>query len=348
MSAHSIPAASRRQGISWGQILTWVILAVVVATLPLLFPNRYLVNAFINMVMWIIFALSFDLSAGHVGAVSLGHAVFFGVGAYVTAIAAPALGLGFISATLLSAVSMALLAFVAGIAFFRIAEVSFAIGTLGALIMMQIIANNSYELTGGPMCTQNVPRPAFDLPFMAETFVVRDTTHYYYLLLPLLAVTLLVYRLVTTSRIGRAFAAVRQDEVRASALGIHPRSYKLLAFVIGAFLIGALGSFQAQYVTVVCPSELALTYTLNLLIIVFVGGAGRMRGVILGAVLFTLLPRGLETFGGGQIPPAYQQVAYGVILLLVIRFLPDGLDSLLERAGNALNKAVRGGRHAGE
>lgn len=311
------------------KVLFWVGTLALLLLLPQLFSLGYLVNAMIATVMWVIFALAFDLSAGHVGAVSLGHAVFFGAGAYVAAIAAPQLQLGYFGSLLLSAVTMGALALVAGVAFFRIAEVSFAIGTLGALIIAQQIANNAVSLTGGPMCTQGVPRPTIHLP--ATTVTLTQPTEYYYALLPLLLLTLVIYRLLTTRRIGRAFAAVREDEVRASAMGVYPLRYKLLAFGVGGALIGALGSFQAQYITVVCPSELALNYTLTLLIIVFVGGAGSMRGVVIGAVLFNIVPRVLENLAGGTIPPAYQQVLYGLILLGVILYMPDGLDGMLTR-----------------
>jgi ABC-type branched-subunit amino acid transport system permease subunit len=141
----------------------------------------------------------------------------------------------------------------------------------------------------------------------------------------------LIYFLFGTGRIGRAFSAIREDEVRASAMGVHPLRYKLLAFTVGGALIGALGSFQAQYITVVCPSELALTFTISLLIIVFVGGAGTMRGVIVGAILFNIVPRLLENAAGGDIPPTYQQVAYGVILVVVITYMPDGLEGVMKR-----------------
>ncbi|MBK8025008.1 MAG: branched-chain amino acid ABC transporter permease [Chloroflexi bacterium] len=303
--------------------------------LPQFLRSGYLVNALIVTVTWIIFALSFDLSAGHVGTVSLGHPVFFGVGAYVTAIAAPALGLDFFGSVLLSMVTMGALAFASGIAFFRIAEVTFAIGTLGALIIAQLLANNAFEITGGPMCTQGVARPVINLLGLTE-IAVNEPIEYYYLLLPLLFLTILVYRRLAHSRIGRAFAAVRQDEVRALAMGINPMRYKLLAFAAGGALIGGLGSFQAQYITLVCPSELALSYTLNLLVIVFVGGSGSFRGVVVGAIIFTVLPRILETVG--NVPPAYQQLIYGIILLLVIRFLPEGLDSVIERAMARLSR----------
>jgi ABC-type branched-subunit amino acid transport system permease subunit len=310
-----------------------VVLLAFLLALPQAFTTRYMINAMIATGMWIVFALAFDLSAGHVGTVSLGHATFFGVGAYVTALVAPDYNLDYIGSTLLSAGSMGVLAFFAGIAFFRIAEVSFAIGTLGALIVAQQLTNNSFDITGGPMCTQGVPRPSIDLPFGIDAIQISSPASYYYLLMPLVGITILIYFLLGTGRVGRAFSAIREDEVRASAMGIRPLRYKLLAFTVGGALIGALGSYQAQYITVVCPSELALTFTISLLIIVFVGGAGSMRGVIVGAVLFNVVPRVLENAAGGEIPPTYQQVAYGLILVIVITYMPDGLEGVMKRIG---------------
>ena len=315
----------------WIRLGSLIILSVLVLLLPHIFTSGYMINAMIDSMRWIIFALSFDLAAGQVGAVSLGHPAFFGVGAYITALLGPALGLGFVGNMLLAAVSMALLALGAGIAFFRIRGVTFAIGTLGAVIIAQLVANNAYDLTGGPLCVKGVPRPEFTLPFTDAVLKVAKPTQYYYLLLPLLVITILVYWAITTARIGRAFTAVREDEMRASAVGIFPLRYKLLAFAVGAGIIGALGSFQAQYVTVVCPSDMSITLTITLLIIVFVGGAGRMRGVIISAIIFSSLPRVFEAGGAHAIPSSYQQIAYGVILILVMLFLPEGLDGLIAR-----------------
>jgi ABC-type branched-subunit amino acid transport system permease subunit len=326
------------------QALLAVVAIAVTLLLPQFAPTNYIINAMISTLSWIIFALSFDLSAGHVGTVSLGHPVFYGIGAYVTALLAPKLGLDFLGAALLSALTMGLLAVIAGIAFFRISEVSFAIGTLGALIIAQLVANNAYDITGGPMCVQGIARPILQLPGQPAT-LITEPIQYYYLLVPLLLLTVLLYWRLTHSRIGRAFNAVRQDEVRALAMGIYPKRYKLLAFAVGGALIGALGSFQAQYITVVCPSELAISYTLNLLIIVFVGGSGSMAGVILGALLFAVLPRFLETSVG--VSPAYQQLIYGIVLLVVIRFLPNGLVSLADRFTRRDAAAESEARHVG-
>lgn len=330
MTAAKATAALGRQ-VTWLRIAGVLVLVAIAVLLPQILTSGYARNAMITTVRLMIFALAFDLVAGHIGAVSLGHPVFYGFGAYLTAIVGQQLGLGFVSNLLLAAVLMALLALVAGVAFFRIRGVTFAIGTLGAVIVAQLVANNAFELTRGPMCIQGVSRPEFMLPFASEALRITQPVQYYYLLLPLLALTIGVYLALTTARIGRAFTAVREDELRASAVGVYPLRYKLLALTVSGALVGALGSFQAQYVTVICPSELALDITTTLLIIVFVGGVGSLRGVMLGAIIFSVLPRLLESGGTSAIPPAYQQIAYGVILVLVMVFMPDGLDGLVSR-----------------
>ena len=323
----------------WGRVALAVLLVLLALALPRLTSSGYAINAMITTVRWMIFALSFDLVAGHAGAVSLGHPVFFGVGAYVAAILGPRLGLTFISDMLLAAVLMALLALLAGIAFFRIRGVTFAIGTLGAAIIAQLIANNAFTITRGPMCIQGVARPELTIPFTETTLRVAEPIQYYYLSLPLLFITIIIYLALTSSRLGRAFTAVREDEVRAFAVGVSPLRYKLLALTVGAGIVGALGSFQAHYVTVVCPSEMSLALTTTLLIIVFVGGVGSFRGVMIGALIFSILPRLLEAGGTQAISPALQQVVYGVILVAVMVFMPGGLDDLVSRVTRRLRKA---------
>ncbi|MEJ2598322.1 MAG: branched-chain amino acid ABC transporter permease [Anaerolineales bacterium] len=285
-------------GGTWLRIGAIVVLGVALSTIPQVFNSGYAINLLIDIVRWTIFALSFDLIAGHVSAVSLGQPVFYGLGAYSAALLGPRLGFGYIPNILLAALTMGLLALGAGIAFFRIRRVTFAIGTLGAAIIAQLVVNSATNITGGALCTTGVPRPQFAIPFTDTVIKVVKPLQFYYLLLPMLAITLLIYWAVTSGRIGRAFASVREDEIRASAIGVFPLRYKLLAFAIGSGIAGALGAFQAYYLTVVCPTEMSLDITTTLLIIVFVGGAAHLRGVIMGALLFSLLPRVLELVGG--------------------------------------------------
>lgn len=319
------------------------ILLVILTLLPVLNQTGFILNALINVVRWLIFALAFDLVAGHIGSVSLGQPIFYGIGAYLTAFLATSSGVGWLGSMLVSAILMALLALLAGLAFFRIRNVTFAIGTLGAAIITQLVANSAEKLTGGALCKTGIPRPEILLPFMESAVKIVKPLQYYYLLLPFLVITLIVYLAITKSRIGRAFTAVREDEVRASAVGIYPLRYKLIAFALSGALIGALGSWQAQYVTVICPSDMGQDITTALLIMVFVGGAGRLPGVIIGAVLFSILPPFLQAAGSKYFQPAYQQILYGFILISVMLFLPDGLDGLASR----IARSFRRGRSEG-
>ena len=320
-----------------------VFFLVVLITLPLIFTTGFLVNALISVVRWTIFALAFDLVAGHIGAVSLGQPIFYGIGAYLTAFFATQLGLGWLGCMLVAAALMALLAILAGIAFFRIRDVTFAIGTLGAAIIAQLIANSADKLTGGALCKTGIPRPQLILPFLENTIKIIQPIQYYFLLLPFLALTIILYLTLTRSRVGRAFTAVREDEVRASAVGIYPLRYKLLAFAISGAVIGALGSWQAQYVTVICPTDMGQDVTTALLIMVFVGGAGRLSGVLIGAVIFSILPPFLQAVGSQFFKPAYQQVLYGIILVVVMLYMPDGIDGLASRLINQFKRRKKEG-----
>lgn len=324
---------------SLSKLLSLLVLIGILLFVPYYFRSSgYLVNAMLEMIKWICFALAFDLVAGHIGAVSLGQPVFYGIGAYITAYLSKTFHTGFFANWVISALAMAILATVVGIAFFRIKKVTFAIGTLGANIIALLIARSAVNITGGDLCTTDVPRPVLSIPFTDISLTISQPLQYFYLLLVILLIIVLAYRAITTSRLGRAFTAVREDELRASAVGIFPLRYKLLAFATSAALIGALGSFQVQYVTVVCPTELGQELTTSLLIMVFVGGAGSIRGVVFGAALFSVLPRILESVGTGTIPPAAQNLIYGVILVSVMLFLPNGLDGWLSSITGKLRK----------
>jgi ABC-type branched-subunit amino acid transport system permease subunit len=316
--------------------LWFYLLGVTIALLlPQIFTTRYALSVLVLTGMFIIFALSYDLSVGHVGTVHLAAPAFFGLGAYVTGLIGVPLQLNFFANLLLSAAVMALFAQLVGVPSFRLSHVTFAIGTLAFATACWQVINSAVDITRGPLCVQRIPRPQFVLPGVFELRIV-STAQYYYLLVPLVFITILIYRALTMSRIGRAFAAVRDDEVRAAAAGVYPLRYKMLAFTVGAAIAGALGSFQAQYLTVLCPTELAGDYTIRLLIIIFVGGAGSLTGLLLGAIIFTVLPELMRGLGNVQVTPAHQLIIFGLILLLVIKYAPGGLQEVWMQARRRL------------
>jgi len=299
-------------------------LLIALIALPLVLKSGYLVHILIATGMYTALALSYDLIVGHVGLLSLAHPAFFGVGAYAAAIAATRLGTPFLAAFVFGGIVAAGLALLVSFPFFRLAGASFAIGTLGFALIMQLVANNSIPLTGGPLCLMGVPRPRLTIPPLLD-WQVSSTTEYYYLMLALLLVVVALCSRLTTSRVGRAFISIREEETLAMASGVNPLKYKTFAFVIGALIAGSVGAYYAHYSTVVCPSDLSNYMTTVLVIILFLGGVGRMRGVILGSIIFTFVPEFL------RIAATWRMVIYGVLLLVTIVRMPEGLDGMLTK-----------------
>jgi ABC-type branched-subunit amino acid transport system permease subunit len=308
----------RVSGAALAVAMPWVVGAVVPG------QQRYVLHILVFTALFAALALSYDLAVGHVGSLSLAHPAFFGIGAYAAALLATRAHWPF-PAGLLAAILMAgMAALLIGVPAFRLAEHSFAIGTLGFALITQVVATNWVDFTGGPLCVTGIPRPAIALGGIR----VQITTlpGYYWLGLGALAVTTLLYRGLTTFRIGRAFDAVRDNESLARAAGIDPLRYRMLAFVAGAAVAGGIGALYAHYLTVLCPEEMGIGLTVNLLVILFLGGVGTLRGVLIGAVLFTALPEIL------RVAQTWRLVIYGLLLLAIVIRAPDGLDALLRRA----------------
>ncbi|MDR7574079.1 MAG: branched-chain amino acid ABC transporter permease [Armatimonadota bacterium] len=288
---------------------------------PLVLSTPYLRHILIIGVLNIALALSFDLLAGHLGHVSLAHPAFFGVGAYAAAVLNARWSLPVGGTFVAALVSSALLALLVSAPFFRLSELSFAVGTLGLSLVTQAVANNWISVTGGPMCITGIAYPARGL--LAIGGVPQLGAYYLAFGIGVLAVAL--YALLTTGRLGRTLAAVQGDEILAGAFGVNPLHYKVLVFTMSAASAGVVGAFYAHYTTVICPDDLSPLHTLNLLVMVFVGGLGSLRGVIVGAVLFTILTE------AARFAEALSQLAYGVILLAVILFAPDGIEAIFRR-----------------
>jgi len=292
--------------------------------LPLVIESRYLLHIVIMTGMYTALALSYDLAVGHVGLVSLAHPSFFGVGAYLAAILSTRFGTPFLVNFVLGGIVAAGVAFLLSFPFLRLEAGSFAIGTLGLALIVKLVAINEVWLTRGWDCIIGVPRPRLALGPLLD-WQVSSLTDYYYLMLGILLVVVALCSRLTTSRLGRTLISIREDETLAKASGVDPRKYKTLAFTVGALVAGSVGAFYVQYASLICPSEVSEYMTTALLIILFLGGVGRMRGVILGGVIFTFVPELL------RIAPTWRMVIYGLLLLVGIVFAPDGLDGILTK-----------------
>jgi ABC-type branched-subunit amino acid transport system permease subunit len=290
--------------------------------------QRYVVHVLIFTALFAALALSYDLVVGHVGSLSLAHPAFFGVGAYTAAILSTRAGFPFVADVAAAVLAAGLVAALAGVPLFRLVDHAFAVGTLGFAVVAWIVATNWVDVTRGPLCITGIPKPTLGIPG-GPSLAITTLPAYYWLVLAALAAVLLLYRLLTTFRIGRAFHAVRDNEPLAAAAGINPLRYRMLAFTIGGALAGGVGALYAHYLAVFCPEEMTVALTVNLLVMVFLGGVGTPRGVLVGAVLFTALPEVL------RLAPTWRLVIYGALLLVIVVRSPEGLEGLFRRRAGA-------------
>ncbi len=304
----------------------WLVLCLVIVAAPWLVAaavprqQRYVLHVLIFTALFAALALSYDLVVGHVGSLSLAHPAFFGVGAYTAAILATQARWSFLTDVLAAGLAAAVVAALVGVPLFRLAEHAFAVGTLGLAVVASVVANNWVQVTRGPLCIPGIPKPRLG------PLAITTLPAFYWLALAALVAVALFYQGLTTFRLGRAFHAVRDNEPLAAAAGIDPLKYRLLAFTIAAGLAGWVGALYVHYLSVMCPEEMTVALTVNLLVIVFLGGVGSLRGVLVGAVLFTALPEVL------RLAPTWRMVIYGALLLFIVVRSPGGIESLLRRA----------------
>jgi ABC-type branched-subunit amino acid transport system permease subunit len=308
----------------------WPVVGVVAVAAPWLVAvvapgqQRYIIHVLIFTMLFAALALSYDLVVGHVGSLSLAHPAFFGVGAYTAAILSTRAGWPFAADVLVAVVLAGTVAALVGVPLFRLVEHSFAVGTLGFGLVAWIVATNWVEVTRGPLCITGIPKPALRMPGGAM-LTIATLPAYYWLALGGLVVVMLLYLGLTTFRLGRAFHAVRDNESLAASAGIDPLKYRMLAFTVAGGLAGGVGALYAHYLSVICPEEMTVALTVNLLVIVFLGGVGSLRGVLVGAALFTALPEIL------RLAPTWRLVIYGGLLLVIVIRSPGGIEGLLRR-----------------
>jgi branched-chain amino acid transport system permease protein len=285
--------------------------------LPLLLRGPYHRHVLVLAGLFILMALGFDLVLGYIGELSLGHAAFFGIGAYTTALLTRHFDVPFPVDLLLAGLFTGVAGVVIGAPSLRLKGPYFAIVTFGFAEILHLVALNWTSVTRGPMGLPDIPHPQLG------PFGITSELGYYYTILVLIGVAILVTSRLVKSTVGHALLAIRENDELASATGISTFRFKLLAFVIGMIFTGAAGSLYARYVHFVDPTALSFYYTVTVVSMVIVGGQGSIAGTILGALIFTLLPEYLRVVEGARL------VIFGALLMAAIVFMPEGLRGLL-------------------
>jgi len=293
----------------------WALLIVVVIALlfPFIIADPYVLQILTNAWLLAMLALSLTLVTGTAGQTSLGHAGFLAIGAYSSALLTLRLGWPFELALLVSAIITAVLGTLLVMPAFRLRAHYVAIATLGIGEIVNQVILNWDSVTNGPMGIANIPPPAI---FGIEVITPRGV--YWYALVLLLLAAALQWRLLR-SHLGRTWRAIREDDVAAQAYGIGLNRYKALAFAASAFVAGASGAFTGHMYSYINHETFTSSTSILALTMVILGGMGNMLGAVLGAVALTALP---ELFRGLA---DYRYLIYGIVLILLIRFRPQGL-----------------------
>jgi branched-chain amino acid transport system permease protein len=214
-------------------------------------------------------------------------------------------------------------------AYFVIVTVSFA-------EVIRLVALNWVELTQGPMALNNIPYLRLGVPGWFEISFLRKPANYYLVLVVGVICYVLIRRLVQ-SRAGRAMIALRENEPLATSVGVDVTRFLVLATVVSAGMAGAAGAIYAHYVRIVDPDVFLFIYTVTMVIMVVTGGKGTLAGPVVGGIIFGLMP---EMLRAAQIKPEVQWVIYGVLMILVVYFLPQGIVPALRDWWNARRPAA--------
>jgi branched-chain amino acid transport system permease protein len=279
---------------------------------PLVVSNPYNLDILNLIGLYTIVVLGLNLFIGFAGQISLGHAAFFGLGAYGSALLTTNLGFPPWGAMALVAFLMAVVALIIGIPTLKLSGHYLAMATLGFNIVVYEVFIQWDNVTGGPSGFPGIP------PLKVFGHPIEGEVRFYYLVWALAMLALMLCLNLVRSGVGRGLSAVAQDETAAAALGVDVKRSKVAVFVLSAVFASVAGSLYAHYRSFISPDTFSIFASLELVIMTVVGGLGSVWGTLFGVGFIVPLPHMLEFFDN------YKDIAHGVILVVILLFLPQG------------------------
>ncbi len=302
----------RKQGIYLYKIVA-LFLFLLGILLPVFIKDQYILRIINMSFIYIILSMSLNLITGVTGQFHLGHAAFYGVGAYTAALLSVKLHVSFVLAFIAGGVGAAFLGLLIGLPTIRLRDIYLTVTTLGFGEIVRLILLNWVSVTRGPMGIPGIPYPEF------FGISIRSQIDFYYLIFIVLVISVIVLFRITYSRYGDILRAIRENELAAKTLGINSTFYKVTAFVVGAFFAGLAGSLFAYFSAYISPDSFTFAESINILAMVVIGGLGSMPGAILGALILALAPEGFRFLA------EYRMVVVGLLMLGVILWRNSGL-----------------------
>jgi branched-chain amino acid transport system permease protein len=285
-----------------------------------MFDPQLIVHLAVIICIYGILALSLNLIIGMTGLFTIGHAAFFGIGAYASAILTR-VGIPWFFSMLTGVALASLLAFLIGLPTLRLVGDYLAIVTLGAAEIARAVFRNWIPVTRGPMGLPGIPDAAI--------FGIRFNTAEEYLGLGLvcLAVVFIISQRIVYSPFGRVLKGIREDESATQSLGKNTYRFKMVIFIVGCGMAGLAGSLYAHYIGFIDPTSFVMWLTFFIVLIIMLGGLGNNVGALVATVVFVLLREGLRFVELPERlnPAALQQLIFGLLLIVVTLFMPRGL-----------------------
>ena len=299
------------------------------AAIALVFPwlvssgqDFYHVNVMVSALIFVVLGLGLNITVGLAGLLDLGYIAFFAVGAYTYALLSKNFDLGFWACLPLGGLMSMLFGMVLGFPILRLRGDYLAIVTLGFASITKIVLENWDTVFGGAAGIANIPRP----DFFGVALSAREKSIYtYYIVLALVALTIVVTNRMKNSRVGRAWMALREDESACVAMGVDMARTKLSAYALGAFWAGLVGVVFAAHNSFINPDSFTFMDSAMILAMVVLGGMGSILGVIIACLALKLLPEYLRAFS------EYRMLVFGAVMVLMMIFRPQGLINNMRR-----------------
>ncbi|MEG1548489.1 MAG: branched-chain amino acid ABC transporter permease [Clostridia bacterium] len=290
-------------------------LLIVLVVFPQFISSEYIVRVLTMVGIYMALAMSLNMLTGYLGLMSMGHAGFVGVGAFTGAILITRFtGWQLLTAATVGALVAGILGLIIGLPALRLSNSHLAIVTLGFGEIMRIVFLNWTSVTGGALGIKDIPKPVV---FGLELTLANKG--YLYFIMVVVILYAFINWSIMHSKIGRAFSAIKHDQLAATMMGIRTTNYKILAFIISAMMCGFVGTFYAQMQRYIDSNAFTSDMSIMIVSILVTGGLGTIRGPILGALLLVTMP---EMF---RFLESYRFIVYGLLLVVMMRFRPSGL-----------------------
>ena len=299
----------------------WIVL-LIAALFPLCVSNKFILHLACISMMYAMLTISLNVLSGFTGLMSVGHIAFFGIGAYTTAVLTTKLNAPVLLGILAAGVVAALFSLLLGLPTMRLKGTYFTVATLAFGVIVYQLIKNLKSITNGTAGILGIP----GIEIFGISFKAYDK--YYYICLVALALSVIIAMNLLNSRSGRAILAIRESDIAAEAMGINVVNYKIVAFMVSAFIAGVAGALYTHEMRYISPDPFMQSESATLLAMMVIGGIGSIPGAIVGGIVVNILPEVLRFIGD------FRLALYGAAVVAVIIFAPGGLGGLIERVDN--------------